>query len=101
MDDWIFEIKAIRALKVEQYGQPYSAIANININGDNAYIDGLMTKEHHQFTRDDFDCLIDFCRQLELSTVNFDRYKNQMMRTEAISLKPKPKTATSFLKVVN
>ena len=32
--EWIFEVKLVRALKVEKYGQPYSAIANCNTNAD-------------------------------------------------------------------
>lgn len=90
--DWIFEIKAVRALKVEQYGQPYNAIANININGDSAYIDGLLVKDDQEFNRHDFKEIINFCRDLNLGTVHFDRYKNQQMRSETVSLR-KPKSA--------
>jgi len=85
--DWVFEIKAVRALKVEQYGQPYNAIANININGDSAYIDGLLVKDEQEFDRKDFKEIINFCRDLNLNTVHFDRYKNQQMRSERVSLK--------------
>jgi len=42
LNNWIFEVKAVRALRVDNYGEPYSAIANINVNGDVAYLDGLM-----------------------------------------------------------
>lgn len=99
IDDWIFEIKAVRALRVPSYGQPYTAIANISVNGENAYIDGLMTKEEHPFTRSDFDQIINFCRDLDLSTVNFERYKNQIIRSETVNLHKQ--TPDPYLKVVS
>lgn len=84
--DWIYELKAVRAIKVKTHGEPYEAIVNININGQQAYIDGLMTKDSQSFTRQDFDNIIDYCRQLHLQSVQFDRYKNQKKRTETIQL---------------
>lgn len=95
LDDWIFEVKAVRALRVKDYGQPYSAIANININGDNAYIDGLMSREQAQFTRNDFNTVIDFCRKLSLSTASFDRFKNGEIVSEIVNLR-KQSTAMLF-----
>ena len=97
--DWIYEIKAVRALKVESYGQPYSAIANININGDSAYIDGLLTKDDGSFDRKDFDNIISFCRNLDLTAVHFDRFKNGMMRSETVKLVKQSPPA--FLQVVS
>jgi len=75
VDDWIFEIKSIRAIRVKQYGQPYDAIANFNINGENAYIDGLMTREENLFTRKDQQTFLKFCQKLALKEVTFDRFK--------------------------
>ncbi|XQW85617.1 hypothetical protein ACOYR1_02470 [Thalassotalea piscium] len=89
LDDWIFEVKAVRALRVKEYGQPYSGIANINVNGDCAYVDGLMTREQEQFKRSDFDTVIKFCRKLSLNSVKFDRYKNNELISEVINLKEK------------
>ncbi|WP_286265941.1 hypothetical protein [Thalassotalea atypica] len=97
--DWIYEIKAVRALKVESYGQPYSAIANININGDSAYIDGLLTKDDDHFDRKDFNNIISFCRNLDLANVHFDRYKNGTMRSETVKLQKA--SLPAFLKVVS
>ena len=62
--EWIFEIKMVRALKVEEYGKPYSAIANCNINGDSMYIDGLLIKDGQNFTKSDFNSFNDFCEQI-------------------------------------
>jgi len=54
IDDWIFEVKTVRALRVDKHGNPYSAIANLTLNGDNVYIDGLLTRENEKFSRKDF-----------------------------------------------
>jgi hypothetical protein len=35
----------VRALRVDNYGDPYTAIANISLNGNSAYIDGMMQKK--------------------------------------------------------
>lgn len=98
VNDWIFEVKAVRALKVKHYGEPYSAIANISINGDQAYIDGLMTREEEAFTRADFASFKQFCRQLSVKQANFDRYHNQQYRTESVIIEPE--YASSMLQLV-
>lgn len=95
LDDWIFEVKAVRALRVKDYGQPYSAISNISINGNNAYIDGLMSREQERFTRQDFNTVIGFCRNLSLDTASFDRFKNGELVSEVVNLK-KQSTAMLF-----
>jgi len=76
IDGWIFEIKAVRAIRVEEYGQPYSAIANISLNGDNAYVDGLMTNSSVELARDDFKTLKQYFQLLGVQEVQFERYKN-------------------------
>ncbi|MFT6900030.1 MAG: hypothetical protein ACJAXS_000185 [Colwellia sp.] len=60
-----FEIKTVRALRVDEYGKPYSAIANLTVNGDNAYIDGLLTREDAKFSRKDFKPFINFVNKLK------------------------------------
>lgn len=82
--DWIFEVKMVRALKVEEYGQPYSAIANCNINGDAMYIDGLLTQNGQNFTRDDFKSFNDFCYQMGLKQCSFHRYQNGESKTKDV-----------------
>ena len=82
--DWIFEVKMVRALKVDEYGQPYSAIANCNINGDAMYVDGLLTKEGENFTRDDFKCFNDFGHQIGLKKFSYHRYQNGQSKTKDV-----------------
>ena len=76
MYNWIFEVKMVRALRVERYGDPYTAVANLTATGDNIYIDSQMTREGEEFTRKDFFTFYNFCRMLEMKAVNYDKIKN-------------------------
>lgn len=84
--DWIFEVKMVRALKVDEYGQPYSAIANCNINGDAMYVDGLLTKNGENFTRDDFKCFNDFGHHIGLKQCSYHRYQNGQSKTKDVEI---------------
>lgn len=86
--DWIFEVKMVRALKVDEYGQPYSAIANCNINGDAMYVDGLLTKDETNFTRDDFNSFNDFCHKIGLKEFSYQRYQNGQSKTKNVVITP-------------
>lgn len=77
VDNWLFEVKAIRALKVKQYGEPYQAIANINLSGDNAYIDGLMSKGTNGISEQDFQHLKEVCKEFGIEEVEFASYANE------------------------
>ena len=99
MDDWIFEVKAVRALKVKEYGQPYDAISHITLNGDNAYIDGLMIRDDESFTRRDFNTIIEFCNCLGANSASFDRFKQGQLVTEVVNLKQK--SSEMLLQLVN
>lgn len=87
MGDWIFEVKMVRALKVDEYGKPYSAIANCNINGDSMYVDGLLTKEGEELSKDDFKTLLQFCQKLGLNRFSYHRYQNGQSMTKEINVK--------------
>ncbi|MBU2924846.1 hypothetical protein Q4506_00915 [Colwellia sp. 4_MG-2023] len=84
--DWIFEVKMVRALKVDEYGKPYSAIANCNINGDSMYIDGLLTQEGECITREDLQSFNDFCYQIGLKHCSYHRYQNGESITKDVSI---------------
>ncbi|WP_019026833.1 hypothetical protein [Colwellia piezophila] len=88
IDRWIFEIKTVRAIRVDEYGQPYSGIANININGDKAYIDGLMTNSDCDFDREDFAAFKAYLQQLDITKAEFDRYKNQEAISKSLDVPP-------------
>ncbi|OUR60266.1 hypothetical protein A9Q74_13675 [Colwellia sp. 39_35_sub15_T18] len=91
--EWIFEVKMVRALKVEEYGQPYSAIANCNINGDAMYVDGLLAKKQKTFTKEDFDAFTQFGQLLDLKQISYHRYKNGQSITKDVFVEPKDSTA--------
>ncbi|REL25969.1 hypothetical protein DXX93_04920 [Thalassotalea euphylliae] len=90
LGDWCFELKMVRALKVEEYGKPYGAIANCNINGDSMYIDGLVTKDGEEFTKDDFMTFYRFTEMLGLDNFSYHRYQEGNSVTREVKVK-KPK----------
>jgi hypothetical protein len=99
VDDWIFEVKTVRALRVDQYGKPYTAIANLTVNGDNAYLDGLLTRDNEQFSRKDFQTFYKFCQQMQVKQANFDRFKNDVLVSESIDIQPiKSKTMLKLVR---
>lgn len=75
IDDWYFEVKMVKAIRVDEFGQPYSAVANCNINGDQMYVDGLMTKEDEGFTKEDVNAFVKFCQKLGIDSVTYHRMK--------------------------
>lgn len=74
--DWVFEVKTVRALRVDEYGKPYSAIANCNLNGDSMYIDGLLTKDDQEFSKEDFLTFHKFSQKMGLDSFSYHRYHN-------------------------
>jgi hypothetical protein len=88
IDNWIFEVKSIRAIKVNSYGKPYSAIANFSFNGNKAYIDGLLTREEETFTKDDYQVFNRLCQKLEVKQVQFDRFKNNQFKLDTLDVQP-------------
>jgi len=84
--DWYFELKTVRALKVDEYGEPYSAIANCNINGDQMYVDGLLTKEEHEFTKEDFKTFMKFSQEIGLEGFSYHRFHNGKSITKDVKV---------------
>ncbi|PHR85574.1 MAG: hypothetical protein COA59_01110 [Colwellia sp.] len=86
--EWIFEVKMVRALKVSEYGKPYSAIANCNINGNVMYIDGLLTKNEQAFTKSDFKSFTEFCHVMGLKQFSYHRYQNGQSIIKDVMVSP-------------
>ena len=72
IDNWIFEVKMVRALRVKNYGEPYSAIANINLYGSSACIDGILHKDQQQLSYADLQVLTNYCQKMAVDEVNID-----------------------------
>ncbi len=88
LGEWIFEVKSIRALRVDAYGKPYNAIANVTLNGDAAYVDGLMTREEDEISREDFQTFYSLCQKLGLKHMQFDRFKNDEAKLSTVEITP-------------
>ncbi len=73
--EWVFEVKMVRALKVQDYGKPYSSVATITVNGDNGYIDTQMSRAGEEFSRQDCSTFYDFCQRLELKQISYDKIR--------------------------
>ena len=86
----------VRALRVKEYGEPYSATANLTVNGDQVYIDTQMTREGNEFTRNDFNTFYEFCRQLDMKAVNFDKIKNGKRLTRQVDIIENQETKTEI-----
>jgi len=82
IDNWIFEIKMVRALRVKNYGEPYSAIANISLNGDSAYVDGMMQKDLRQNSNADMAVIKKYCKQMSINEIKFDSSNINLNITE-------------------
>lgn len=76
MDDWIFEVKMVRAIRVKKYGDPYSAVATLTANGDQMFIDSQLTRNESDFSRQDFMTFYRFCQSLEMKSVMYENVKN-------------------------
>lgn len=100
LDNWIFEVKSVRAIKVNSYGKPYNAIANLSFNGNNAYIDGLMTREEENFSKEDYQIFMNLCKKFGMKQMQFDRFKNNQFKLETVDLEPIEKEETSKLTLV-
>ena len=88
LDNWIFEVKSVRAIRVDSYGKPYNAIANFSFNGNNAYIDGLMTREDEKFSKEDYQVFKRLCQKLGIKQVQFDRFKDNQFKLDTLDVEP-------------
>lgn len=100
--DWVFEVKTVRAMRVDKNGQPYSAIANCNLNGDSMYIDGLLTNEQ-DFSKEDFLTFHKFSKKMELKSFTYHRYHNGESSVKDVkvqSIEDKPTKPDSGIRLV-
>lgn len=81
--EWIFEIKTIRALKVKSYGQPYTAIANLCLNGDSVVLDGEFTADESGFIDKDYQAFFNIFRSLGIKEIKLDNEKHPLIPAES------------------
>ena len=88
MGDWVFEVKMVRALKVANHGDPYSAVAMLTANGEQMYIDTQLTKDNEELSKSDFLTIYKFCESLDMKYVSYDRMKNGVRSSKVIEIEP-------------
>ncbi|WP_441002149.1 hypothetical protein [Pseudocolwellia agarivorans] len=86
LNNWIFEIKSIRAIRVDTYGEPYSATANLCINSDSAYLDGVMTRDQKDLKEEDYLTFMALCEKLGITKVKFDNFSDQHVFEEKLTV---------------
>lgn len=100
--DWVFEIKTVRALRIDKSGKPYSAIANCNINGNAMYIDGLLTKDNEDFNKEDWLTFHKISNRMGLDKITYHRYHNGESSCKTVKvLKGKTEKKASMTLVKN
>ncbi len=98
--EWCFEVKMVRALKVDEYGEPYSAIANCNINGNSMYVDGLMTKNEQEFTKEDFMTFYKFTEALGLDNFSYHRFHNGTSSNKEVTIDKSSEVSNSAERIL-
>lgn len=76
--NWLFEIKVVRAIKCNKYGDAYSAAATINIVDGEAHVEGLISKD--ELSAIDNIELERYIKELGFSYYVYSRYKNGKKR---------------------
>ncbi|MBO9490210.1 hypothetical protein J7384_07545 [Endozoicomonas sp. G2_1] len=80
--DWYFEVKSVKAIRVDEYGKPYTAVANCSFNGDSMYVDGLLAKDEHEFSKSDYKAFYDFSKLMTVDKINYHRMYNGSVMTK-------------------
>lgn len=84
--NWIFEVKMVRAIRVEEYGKPYDAVAHMTFNGDEVYVDSQLSSSEQTLDRTDMDAFLDFAQMMEVDNFRYDRFQNGERRSRNICL---------------
>ena len=100
MDDWIFEVKMVRALRVKNYGDPYNAVATLTTTGDQMYVDTQLTREEHDFSRKDFMTFYRFCQSLEMKSFHYDKMKNGVRHPRVVDIVENQHVVTPLVRLV-
>jgi hypothetical protein len=100
IDDWIFEVKSVRAIKVNSYRKPYNAIAIFSFNGGNAYIDGLMTREDENFTKEDYQVFYRLYQKMGIKQAQLYRFKNNQFKLDTVDIEPSENKNSTKLTLV-
>ncbi|MDU0353307.1 hypothetical protein RS130_04610 [Paraglaciecola aquimarina] len=86
IDGWLFEVKMVKAIKVKNHGEPYSAVASMTANGDQMYIDSHLSSNNEELQKDDFMAIYKFCQSMGMKNISYDRIKNGLKTTKNIDI---------------
>jgi len=73
-ENWLFEIKEVRATKTKAYGKPYTANVTLKIVLGDLYVESALSVE--EITRKDWIEIEQHISELGFSEYWFCRYKN-------------------------
>ena len=73
-ENWLFEIKVVRAIRTNEYGKPYAGIASITIVDGEVHVEGLMLINKNKSDIKEIEQHIKY--QLGFNEYYFSRYKN-------------------------
>ena len=73
--DWLFVPTQFRALKVANFGDPYDAIAVIDIADGTPHVQGLLSKDDSPFLRKDYRSFTDFFKAQDYPHYEYSRYQ--------------------------
>lgn len=94
IDDWVFEVKMVRALKMKESGESYSAMAQLTANGDQMYIDSHLSVKDEELSKEDFMTIYKFCQSMGMKHIGYDRIKNGLKTSKQVDVlenqSPKP-----------
>ena len=77
-ENWLFEIKEVRAMKASSYGQPYTATVDFKIVLGELYIESMLSIT--EFTRNDWTELENKIIELGFNEYWFCRYKKGSLK---------------------
>ena len=86
MDDWLFEVKMVRAIKSKNYGDPYSAIAQLTASGEQMHIDSHLSVKDEELSKDDFMTIYKFCQSMGMKSISYDRIKNGFRSSKKVDI---------------
>ena len=84
IDDWHFEVVAVRCRKVERFGEPYSSIVNITITDGEPHIEGGLSTV--KVTKKDNLTMAKYIKSLGYSSYTCSTFKDgkRVLKTKSL-----------------
>lgn len=95
--EWIFEVKAVRAIRTEEFGKPYNATSHISLNGSDMFVDSQLVKDGSNFTREDYVTFIKFGQLMGVEEAHYDRYVKGKRVARTVKIEQQENTSSEGL----